>query len=419
MPVGEIDVRFGRLEPMRCYASAPLDDIARGLVRGYAGKAQRAPGVRASPDLDAVGVAGDEPHAIGRHPEPFAEQLRKACLMALAARQSADDHLDNAFRVHRNLGAFLRRAALRLDIGADPDAAPPAAHLGLGAARREPVPIGQHQCPVQNRMVLAAVIGHAERVGIGQRGGRDQVLPPQRDPVEAIRASRTIDQPLDDEHDLGPPSAAVRTSRRRVAQHRPRLHPRRRDSVEARHQFGTLGQWHEGCGISAEIAEIGGPQCNEVALRIERELGLDIEIAGLVVAEKRLLPLAGPFDWTAEPARRPGDEGEFRVGGVPRAEIAADIAGDDPHLVLWQTEHRRYILPGPSDAAASGVERDPAARRIELRERGARLHRHAGDALHPGREPGDVDGRRETSFGALMIADAGVEQEVWSALVEQ
>jgi hypothetical protein len=64
--------------------------------------------------------------------------------VALAARQGADDHLDNSFRAHRNFGAFLRRAALRLDIGTEPDAAPPAARLGFGAARREPVPIGQY-----------------------------------------------------------------------------------------------------------------------------------------------------------------------------------------------------------------------------------------------------------------------------------
>ncbi len=138
-----------------------------------------------------------------------------------------------------------------------------------------------------------------------------------------------------------------------------------------------------------------------------------------MVAEKRLLPLAVPFDRKAEPARRPGDEREFRVGRVPRAEIAADVAGDDPHLVLRQTEHRRHILPRPPDTPATGVERDPAARRIEFSERGARLHRHTGDALHPGREPGDVGGCREGSLRGLMIADAGVEHEVWSTPVEQ
>ncbi len=375
--------------------------------------------MRAGADRHAVGIAGDEPHAIGPYREPFPEQLRKAGFVALAARQGADDHLDNTFRAHRNLGAFLRRAALRLDISAHPDAAPPAARLGFGAPRREPVPIGQRQCPVQHRMIFAAVIGHAERVLIGQRGGRDQVLAAQLYAVEAIRPRRAIDQPLDDEHDLGPPGAAVRAGRRRVAQHGPRPHPRRRDPVEARHQLGALGQWHKGRGISAKIAEVCGPQCEEVALGIEGELGLDLQIAGLMVAEKRLLPLAGPFDGPPEPARRPGDEREFRVGGVPRAKIAADIAGDDPYLVLRQPEHRRHVLPRPADAAASGVERDPAARRIELGESGARLHRHAGDALHPSREPGDMGSRRESSFSGLMIADSRIEHEVWSALVKQ
>jgi hypothetical protein len=140
--------------------------------------------------------------------------------------------------------------------------------LGLGAPCRKPVPIGQRHCPVQHRMVFAAVIGHAERVGIGQRGGRDQVLAAQRDTVETICAGRPIDQPLYDEHDLGPPGTSVRAGRRRVAQHGARPHPRRRDLVKARHQLGALGQRHKGRGISPEIAEVRRPQCKEVALRI-------------------------------------------------------------------------------------------------------------------------------------------------------
>jgi hypothetical protein len=95
--------------------------------------------MRAGAERYAISVAGDEPHAIGPHGEPFAEQLRKARLVALAARQGTNDHLDDPFRVHRNLGAFLRRA-LCLDIGAEPDAASPTARLGLGALRREAEP---------------------------------------------------------------------------------------------------------------------------------------------------------------------------------------------------------------------------------------------------------------------------------------
>jgi hypothetical protein len=50
MPAGEIDVGFGCLKPVRCDAPAPLDDFARGAVRGYAGKAERASGMRAGAD---------------------------------------------------------------------------------------------------------------------------------------------------------------------------------------------------------------------------------------------------------------------------------------------------------------------------------------------------------------------------------
>ena len=81
--------------------------------------------MRAGAERYAISVASDELDGLRPHPEPLAQQLRKARLVALAARQGADDHLDDAFRAHRNLRAFLRRAALRLDIGAESNAANP------------------------------------------------------------------------------------------------------------------------------------------------------------------------------------------------------------------------------------------------------------------------------------------------------
>jgi hypothetical protein len=74
-------------------------------------------------------------------------------------------------------------------------------------------------------------------------------------------------------------------------------------------------------------------------------------------------------------------------------------------------------LPRPPDAATAGVKRDAAARRIEAGKRGARLHRHAGDALHPGRKPDDVVGAGETHCGGRMIADPGVEHDVRGGVV--
>ena len=64
--------------------------------------------VGAAADLDDVGVAGDEPHLVDRHAEPFVEQLREARLVALAVRDGADDDIDLAFRHARSISARSR-----------------------------------------------------------------------------------------------------------------------------------------------------------------------------------------------------------------------------------------------------------------------------------------------------------------------
>ena len=60
--------------------------------------------------------------------------------------------------------------------------------------------------------------------------------------------------------------------------------------------------------------------------RVERELRFDREIARLVVAEERLVALAGPLDRPADAARRPRHQREFGIDHAARAEIAADVA---------------------------------------------------------------------------------------------
>src|ERR1051325_5130597 len=99
--------------------------------------------MRAGAEGDPVGVALDQPHAIFRHPEPFANELREAGLVALAARHRSDNELNRALGLYGHDRLLLRRAALRFDIAAEPDAAPPAARLGLSAALGEPIPVGE------------------------------------------------------------------------------------------------------------------------------------------------------------------------------------------------------------------------------------------------------------------------------------
>ena len=273
--------------------------------------------------------------------------------------------------------------------------------------------------PPPHGVVVAAVVSHTERVGVREGGCSNQVSAAQRDPVEPVGARRKIDQPFDDEHDLRPAGAPIRAGRGGVAQHRPRPRIDHRNIVEARHQLGAFGQRHERGGIGAEIAEVRGAQRQEIAVGVQSELRLDLQIAGLVVAEKRLLPVTRPFDRAAKPARAPGDERKLWIRGIARAEITADISGDDAHLLLWQAQHGGHILPRPPYAAAACVKRNAAAHEIELGQRGPRLHRYAGHALYPGRQAHDAFGAGERRRGGRVIADTGFEHDIRTEIVGQ
>src|SRR5690242_20555440 len=110
----------GDLQPL-------LDDLVRGVEHDDAAEPERAAGMRAAADRNAIGVARHELHRIYRHAEPFGDQLRKARLVALPLGCRADDDFDRAadraFRLYGHLGLFARRAGRGVDIIGDPDAA--------------------------------------------------------------------------------------------------------------------------------------------------------------------------------------------------------------------------------------------------------------------------------------------------------
>ncbi len=89
-----------------------------------------------------------------------------------------------------------------------------------------------------------------------------------------------------------------------------------------------------------------------------------MEVAAGIVAGEGLVPLAGPFDRSADLLRRPGDQRELGIEGVAGAEIAADLVGDHPHLVGVDAEDDRDLLLGPHDGAAAGMDRVAARRGI-------------------------------------------------------
>ena len=121
-------------------------------------------------------------------------------------------------RLYGDLGPLARRAGGGVDVIGDADAAALAALARLGAAGRKALPIGESQHPLHDLMVVAAVVDHAERVGVRHHRFRHEVAPAQLDAVDAGLARRQVDQPLHDEHHLGPAGAAIGAGRHGVGQ---------------------------------------------------------------------------------------------------------------------------------------------------------------------------------------------------------
>src|SRR5262249_1899994 len=140
-------------------------------------------------------------------------------------------------------------------------------------------------------------------------------------------------------------------------------------------------------------------QREKTAVAVERKLGFDEEIAPLIVAEKGLVALARPFDRAADAPRRPGHQRKFGVERVAGAEIASDVAGDDANAVHRDGENVGELALLSNAAAAAGVERGAAGRPVVAADGGARLERHAGDALHPGLQRHDMGGALECARG--------------------
>ena len=68
-------------------------------------------------------------------------------------------------------------------------------------------------------------------------------------------------------------------------------------------------------------------------------------------------------------------------------------------------------------AAAAGVERVAAGRRVVVAEPGAQLHRHRGDAADVVLHLHDVIGLREGAVGRLLVAEQRVDEDVVGHLV--
>src|SRR5438105_6244775 len=150
----------------------------------------------------------------------------------------------------------------------------------------------------------------------------------------------------------------------------------------------------------------------EGALGVERKLDLGGQIAALIVAEKCLAAIAGPFHRPLHAPRCPQHQGKFWKQRILRAEIAPDIEGDHADAFWFHPEDSRDLALLADHTAAARMQHITIALRLVVSDSGARLHRHAGDALDRSFEAHYVGGPGKSPLGLDTIPDFRVEKYV-------
>ena len=90
------------------------------------------------------------------------------------------------------------------------------------------------------------------------------------------------------------------------------------------------------------------------------------------------------------------------------------------HLLRRHAEYLREVEPQFGDTApAPRIARVMPARPLVIGHRRARLHRHAGDALHPRLEPDDMRGMGKGGGGRGLVADLDIDAEIAGGFVPQ
>ena len=230
---------------------------------------------------------------------------------------------------------------------------------------------------VERRVVVADVVLQRDRRLVRER--RDEVAPADLGRVDLHLARRGLDQPLDDVGRLGAAGAAIGVHRRGVGEHRGHFAVDDRRRVLA----GEQRRVQDGRDARGERGEIGAhvrrrvhAHGEELAVLVQRELGLGDVVAAVRVGHERLGALGGPLHRPVHLLRRPGDDDVLGVEVDLRAEAAADVGRDDAHLVLGQAEHEGgHQQPLDVRVLARDVERVAVVGAAVARVRRARLDR--------------------------------------------
>ena len=215
------------------------DHLVAGLVERRARSHHGARAEAAASERDHIGVALDETNPFDRQRRSAcAHQPRKYGFVPLPVRHRADQHGDAAGGIEADVGAlFPRRAvgtARLLDAVGNADPAQKPRHRCTRATGLEPRPIRQRRGQRHVPFELAAVIGEQEVGAIRHRSRRNEIAPPDFQPVDAELVGGHVDDALEHVGCFRPSRSPIRRRRRRVGEHPGGARIDRRRGVDAR-----------------------------------------------------------------------------------------------------------------------------------------------------------------------------------------
>ncbi len=142
------------------------------------------------------------------------------------------------------------------------------------------------------------------------------------------------------------------------------------------------------------------------------ELNRSHQVAALIIAQESFRTRRGEFHRPSKSLRGPQHQTEFDIGPIARAEIAADIGGDHPQPFGRHTDDLDQLVLLPHRAAGAGIKNIAVGLRKVLRDRRARLHRHAGNAADDEFLFDDMRRAGERAIGRLLIAEKSFDGHV-------
>ncbi len=414
LAVRELDVGGVGFHEVGRELLAALDHlVGRGAERAAADH-HRAGGISAASDRHLVRVGLGKAHILDRDVEPFGEHLGEGCLVALAVGQHARHDRDRPAGIEADLHSLVEDAGV---VHVIDDAAAALETLGLrrGLARLVPVPIGEATGLVERRRVVTRVVGPARQGGVRHLVGRDEVDASQLRPIDAGLARGDVDQPLHDVHGFGAPCATVGDGRCRVREDGLVDHVHVGDVVHGRSEFHGEQDRDRArpLDIGPDIVQRMPAQRDELAVLVERELGLDRLVATVVVAHQGFAAGCNPFHRSLDALARPCDDGLLGIDMPLHPESAAHILGHHADHALGHIEVLcREALADAMHVLGAGVEGEAPGAGVEIAKAAARLHGHRVQAVVVQLEARDVVGVLDRRIGIVPVAEPQREADV-------